>query len=255
MVLVPGVSVATPNVSVGASSTSVAVAGVSTTLASGVIVSGAASSSARTFAYGGGGGYHAPAVIGQNTITGFAVDGGYETRSSEEDVSSVEEYCIDRIREERVVRPVQAMCVDDRNTPHPASRLDAETSVDGRFSGEIYRCLAGSHMQVTLGQMSEGRASFAQGETFSCAKGEALWHAPGGKLTCRAQTPERNCNERSLLRRHGPGVKLVEVATARSYCEPAQRTRVSRVSKEVKTPRVIPAGDLVLDGGVGQGVW
>jgi hypothetical protein len=106
-------------------------------------------------------------------------------------------------------------------------------------------------MQVTLGEMKDGKPSFAAGETFSCQKGEALWHAPGGKLSCKPQKAERNCNERSLLRKYGPGVKLVEVAQAKKICEPATRTKITKVKKEVQVPRPTATGDLDLTGGVG----
>lgn len=251
IVNVPGVSVAAPSVSVGASAAAVAVAGASaTTMASGISIAGAGGGAVI---YGGGGGYFAPTITPPSSITGLNVDGGYETRTVEEDVSTLEDYCIDKVKEELSRRPVQALCIDDKNTPHPASRLDDEAEVDGKFSGEIYRCMSGTHMQVTMGRMDAGKASFEQGDTFSCKKGEALWHVPGGKLECRPQKPERNCNERSLLRRFGPGVKLVEVSTQKSYCEPAQRTKTTKVAKEVKAPRTLPAGNLVLDGGVGNG--
>lgn len=251
IVNVPGVSIAAPSVSVGASAAAVAVAGASaTTMASGIVMGGGGGS---TMILGGGGGGYIASGVAPSAITGLQVDGGYETRTVEEEVTQLEDYCIDKIREELQQRPVQAMCVDDKNAPHPASRLDEDTGVDIKFNGEIYRCMAGTHMQVTLGALVSGSASFAQGETFSCAKGEALWHSPGGKLSCRPQAPERNCNERSLLRRFGPGVKMVEIATPKPYCEPAQRTKVTKVSKEVKVQRAITAGDLQLDGGVGQG--
>ncbi len=252
VVNVPGVSVAAANVRVGASTSVIAAAGVSTTLSSGVVVSGGASGGSYVIGGGGGGVYVNPGV-GSSSISGLQLDGGYDTRTVEEAVESTESYCIDRIIEELQVRPVQAMCVDDKNTPHPASRVDDEIQVDGQYNGEVYRCLAGSHMQVTLGKMENGAASFASGETFSCAKGESLWHARGGVLSCRPQIPERNCNERSLLRKFGPGVKLIEVAGKKAYCEPATRTKVTKVAREIKVPRAIAAGDLQLDGGVGQG--
>lgn len=252
IVNVPGVSVAAANVNVGATSTVVASAGVSTTLSSGVVVSGGGSASGYAYG-GGGGGFYSNPGVSQSSINGLSVNGGYETKLVEEEQSLTENYCIDKIVEELKIRPVQAMCVDDTNTPHPASRVDGGTEVDSNYSGEVYRCVAGSHMQVTLGQLVDGAANFTQGETFSCKKGEALWHTKGGQLTCRPQTPERNCNERSLLRKYGPGVKLIEVAAKKNICEPATRTKVTKIQKEVKVPRVIPAGNLVLDGGVGQG--
>ncbi|HVY87542.1 MAG TPA: hypothetical protein VG942_01645 [Hyphomonadaceae bacterium] len=252
IVNVPGVSVAAANVNVGATSTVVASAGVSTTLSSGVVVSGGASGGASV--YGGvNGGFYGNAGVSPSSINGLNVDGGYETRQVVEDQVGEENYCINRETVEIRTRPVQAMCMDDTNTPHPASRTDGETQVDRTYKGEIYRCIAGTHMQVTLGEMVEGRASFDKGESFSCAKGEALWHGPGGELSCKPQTPERNCNERSLLRKYGPGVKLVQASSKKTFCEPAKRQTVTKVVKEVKVPRPIAAGDLQLDGGVGQG--
>jgi hypothetical protein len=252
IVNVPGVNVATANVHVGATSTVVAAAGVSTTLASGVVVSAGGSAGGGFFG-GGGGGYYSNPGVSTSTISGLAVEGGYETKLISEDVLGVEEICVDKVKEEIRTRPIQAMCVDDKNTPHPASRLDGEVAIDSNFNGEIYRCVAGTHMQVTLGEMVNGAASFDKGEAFSCAKGEALWHGKGGILSCRIQTAERNCNERSLLRKYGPGVKLVQVKSQKNYCEPTTRQTLTKVVKEVKVPRPIVAGDLQLDGGVGQG--
>ncbi|MDP3492193.1 MAG: hypothetical protein Q8R82_03700 [Hyphomonadaceae bacterium] len=250
-VQIPGVNVATPNVNVGATSTVVASAGVSTTLSSGVIVSGGGSAGASFF--GGGGGYYSNPGVPPSTISGLAVEGGYDTRLVEDAIRGTEEYCVDKIVEEFRTRPVQALCIDDRNTPHPASRVDGEMAVSGNYTGELYRCVAGTHMQVTLGDMIDGKANFDTGEAFSCGKGEALYHSRGGVLQCRIQVAERNCNERSLLRKFGPGVKLVSVPVKKTICEPAKRETITKVVKEVKVPRPVVAGDLVLDGGVGQG--
>lgn len=251
---VPGVNVATANVSVGATSTAVASANASSMASSGAYSSAGASGSAGGyFIGGGGGGYYSNPGVTQSTISNLSVDGGYETRYVEEQVIGSENYCIDKLKEELRTRPVQAVCIDDKNTPHPASRVDGEMAVDGKYSGEIYRCIAGTHMQVTMGEMVNGNASFDTGETFSCGKGEALWHGPGGVVQCRTQIPERNCNERSLLRKYGPGVKLVKVSAKKTICEPATRQTMTKVVKEVKVPKPIAAGNLVLDGGVGQG--
>lgn len=248
----PGVSIATPSVSVGVAGASVSVSAASaTTLASGIVSSGA-SAGGSTYFFGGGGGGYAAAGVAPSTIKGLSVS-GFETRKIDEELRETEDYCIDRIRIEQVTRPVEAVCVDDRGNSHPASRVDDETAVDGRYAGEVYRCVAGSRLRVSIGAMANGAAQFTSADSISCAKGEALWHAPGGQLSCKPQAPERNCNERTLLRRHGPGVKLINVATPKPYCEPAQRVRITKVSKDVRTPVTLPAGDLLLDGGVGQG--
>ena len=121
-------------------------------------------------------------------------------------------------------------------TPHPASRVDGEIAVVAGHTGEIYRCVAGTRMQVTVGEMVNGAASFDRGDTFSCAKGEALVHTRGGELQCRPQAPERDCNERSLLRKFGPGIKLVNMPSQKAICEPTRRQTVTKVVKEVKVP-------------------
>lgn len=249
---VPGVNVATANVHVGATSTAVASANAMSMAGASAYGSSAASGGGGVF-FGGGGGYYSNPGVPQSTISNFAVDGGFETKLVEEEVKGTEEICVDKIVEEVRARPVQAVCIDDRNTPHPASRVNDEMSVDGRYSGEIYRCIAGTHMQVTMGEMVDGKASFETGDTFSCAKGEALFHGAGGVIQCRRQTPERDCNERSLLRKYGPGVKLVRVAAKKTICEPATRQTLTKVVKEVKVARPVAAGNLVFDGGVGQG--
>lgn len=252
VVRVPGVSIATPSVSVGVAGVSVSVAGASaTTLASGIVSSSAGAGGSTVF-YGGGGGGYAAAGVPPSRISALSVS-GFETRRVEEELREVEAYCIDRVALETATRPVEAVCIDDRGVSHPASRVDDETAVDGAYAGEVYRCVAGSRLRVSVGSMQNGAAQFGGSEIISCAKGEALWHAPGGKLSCRPQAPERNCNERTLLRRHGPGVKLVEMSTPKPYCEPAQRVKVTKVMKDVRAPVALPPGDLALDGGVGQG--
>jgi len=45
----------------------------------------------------------------------------------------------------------------------------------------------------------------------------------------------------------------VTVAAKKTICEPATRQTMTKVVKEVKVPRPVAAGTLVLDGGVGQG--
>ncbi len=258
---IPGTSIPAPTIGVGASSIATAATGVSvqasataTTLASGVVVSGA---SASGTSYARGGGFISSGVtpVAESEIAGFEVDGGYETKIVRNEVEVLEEYCEDKETIEMVVRPVQAVCLDDTGTPHPASQVEDGVSVASAYGGEVYRCMAGTHMQVTIGHMVDGAASFASGDSFSCGKGEALWHAKGGELSCRIQAPQRNCNERSLLRKHGPGVKLVDIATPKTICEPATRIRKEIVTEEIKVPRSLPLGNIVLDGGVGGGVF
>ena len=46
-------------------------------------------------------------------------------------------------------------------------------SIAEGYEGEVYRCIAGSHMQVTIAQWRE-QVSFEGGQTLACQKGEAL---------------------------------------------------------------------------------
>src|SRR5690606_5953178 len=125
--------------------------------------------------------------------------------------------------------------IDDRGAPHPASRLDDVDRVLAHFSGELFRCVAGTYMQVTIGTES----GFEGGETMVCRKGDALWHegATGG-LTCRPATPERDCFERSLLRKYGPGTKVL-------------MTRREETYQELEVMQCVSTAGLYLSGGVG----
>jgi len=77
-----------------------------------------------------------------------------------------------------------------------------------------------------------------------CQKDEALYHSPGGKVECRVQKPARDCNERSLLRRFGAGVKILTMITVEKYTE--HREEASQSSS---------GGSMILDGGVGGVVY
>ena len=182
--------------------------------------------------------------------------GGEETylETITEQVPTKEEFCEDEFVISKTVRPIQAVCIDDKGVPHPASQVDASDHVPAGYHGELYRCMAGTGMQVTLGHVEDGKASFTHGESFACRKGEALVHQRGGELGCAPQSPARSCNERSLLRRHGPGIKLVEARTKKKVCVPRTRTVMKTVERQVERTRVTPAQSMVFDGGVGQGV-
>jgi len=144
-----------------------------------------------------------------------------------------------------VLRPVQAVCVDKEGTPHPAARPSSESRVDANFNGEIYRCMSGTAMQVTVGEILNGSANFDTAKGYSCKFGDALVHMAGGELKCAVQIPQRNCNERSLLRRNGTtGFKLIQTKSSNSSCAP--------VVREGEPQRPAP---IVFDAGVGQGVY
>jgi len=62
-------------------------------------------------------------------------------------------------------------------------------------------------------------------------------------VACRAQKPARDCNERSLLRRFGAGVKILVMITTEKYS--AYREQQSESSSTMS------GGSISLDGGVG----
>jgi hypothetical protein len=184
----------------------------------------------QTFAGGGAGGGISPPVT-NGIIQGLDV--GAERRSAYESW---------RTLVKKVV--IQAFCFDDKMTPHPASQVFPGREVEDSYEGELYRCIAGTHMQVTIADFRES-ISFAGGQTLTCAKGEALWHSPGGpdgrggRIACRPQKPARDCNERSLLRRFGAGIKVMTLVIRERYT----------AYREESTGAA--ASSMSLDGGVG----
>jgi hypothetical protein len=151
-----------------------------------------------------------------------------------------ESYEADRTKIEKVV--IQAFCFDDKDVPHPASQTSADREIAEGFEGEIYRCIAGTHMQVTVAPWRE-TVSFEGGQTLTCQKGEALFHTAGqggGRLICRSQIPARDCNERSLLRRFGAGIKVLTIVMTEKYTAYRERSTSSGATTAMS-----------FDGGVG----
>jgi hypothetical protein len=157
-----------------------------------------------------------------------------------------------RTRTRRVV--IRAVCVDDRETPHPASQVFSGQDVADGYVGELYRCIAGTRMQWTVADWT-GQVSFDGGQTATCAKGEALVYEPGqpgaaegaaGRIACRPQQPGRDCNERSLLRRFGAGIKVVTIVEIETYTAYREETVKEESSASFS---------MSLDGGVGGTIY
>lgn len=244
---VPGV-----NVSVGASVV------VNASTAATVHATSAANSGAFVV-YGGGGSSYSVGNGPVSVIQGLNVEGPRMQRTA---------YNATRTRIKTVV--IQAFCLDDRAIPHPASQVTPDREIAPFYDGELYRCLAGTRMQITFADY-DGKISFEHGQTMMCAKGEALYYArasrsvvgpdggpvsagPGGpdaigpdgqragRMECRPQKAARDCNERSLLRRFGAGVKILRIITTETYTayreEQTQSSQMSSFS-------------MTVDGGVG----
>lgn len=180
---------------------------------------------------GGGGAYFNVDQPYPMTASGMAVEGMIEERVRVPFTST-------RSWEKRY--RIQAQCVDDRNIPHPASQVRPGRQVLESYDGELYRCIVGTKMQWTKTDMDGG-----PGETVNCEKGQSLWYS-GKVLECRAQKPERDCNERSLLRRYGAGVKEVIVRGEET---------VTEYREEVVQRSLATSGTMMMDGGVGGRVF
>jgi|SRR5579875_1957504 len=211
-VRVPGVEITAPTVTVNLPSLNVVSAGAGAEANANaeanvnVGVSVAASSGVNTQAIinsaaygGGGGGSWSDSGSVSTTIESVKVDTPVETRR----------ICA-LFKSELKAVAIQANCLDDKDVPHPASQLSPTREIESAYEGEVYRCIAGARMQYTIADYT-GQADFGHGQTFTCAKGQALYHAAGGGVECRAQKPARDCNERSLLRRFGAGIKVLKV--------------------------------------------
>jgi hypothetical protein len=164
-------------------------------------------------------------IIRQNMI----VDGGGASAMVNSSAFAVTEASVstETVARERDLL-IQAICVDTSGNPHPASQTFGGRDVAQDYRGEIFRCMSGTRMRYTVGETSR-----------DCATGEALWYE-NGQATCRPQIARRPCNERSLLRRFGPGDKLVRVRDT--------ETRAARSETTFN-------GAMSMDGGVGQSVY
>jgi hypothetical protein len=217
------INIPSVNVNVGATvvvnANSIAIAGAT---------AGASAGASSQVYYGGGGGYWSVGESAPGMIQNLQVTGQGARRVS---------YQASRTRVKIMV--IQASCIDDKLTPHPASQVTPDRDVEEGYEGELYRCIAGTHMQYTMAEY-HGQVSFEHGQTADCAKGEALWRSGSGQLSCRPQAPARDCNERSLLRRFGAGVKIIKIVTTETY-----------TAYREESVQSASAYSMTLDGGVG----
>lgn len=254
----PGHKVNVPGVNVHVAQSVVVNASASAVAGAGSIAG--AGSGGTVFVGGGGwaGGYSPPMSTG--AIGGLNVEGkkrvGYEAKRS---------------MFKKVV--IRAICIDDKMVPHPASQVFGYQDVQDGYDGELYRCMAGTRLQYTWSEWL-GKVNFDGGKTFDCRKGEALYYSGGrrgrsgghvggpgwsegheegysektevmgGTLMCRPQKPARDCNERSLLRRFGAGIKILTMYWTETYTAYREESESSSA-----------AMGMSLDGGVGGTVY
>lgn len=203
----PGHSINVPGVNVNVAASVVVNAAVNAQVNASANAGGLGFGGARgnTIIYGGGGGYGGGLAPNPTVIGTLDVQGGQQSRR----------VAYEATREKTVRVVIQAFCLDDSLVPHPASQVFPERDVEGGFAGEIYRCIAGTRLQYTWAEYF-GNVSFDGGQTITCEKQQALWFGDG-KLECRRQKDERDCNERSLLRRFGAGIKVLTMTIVETY--------------------------------------
>ncbi len=197
---------------------------------SNVYANALAQTNAASYALGGGSGFSSGEGVSNSYIPNLAVE-GVET-------GEARRICAEYRSVAKVVA-VQAVCLDDKAIPHPASQVIPDRDLLASYEGEVFRCIAGTRMQYTLADYA-GSADFGRGQTVPCLKGEALYHSATGQLACRPQRPARDCNERSLLRRYGAGIKVIRAG--------AQQC----VAYRTETAQSNTSGAIQLDGGVGR---
>ncbi|UDF03840.1 hypothetical protein [Asticcacaulis sp. AND118] len=182
-------------------------------------------SNSGAVAYGGGYGNWSQAQ-GIPSTMGLNVEGG--------EMRAMESYQASRSSTRMMI--IEAACIDDKGVPHPASQVFGGKDVNSAYAGEVYRCIAGTKMRYTLTDKEGG-----DGKSYDCRKGEALWHE-GNQVRCQTQQAARACNERSLLRKFGAGIKILTLVTTENYM--AQREVVKQSSASYSST-------MVFDGGVG----
>jgi hypothetical protein len=154
--------------------------------------------------------------------------------------------------EATVVKAIHAECIDSSGGKHPAARMLAETWVDSSTNKEIFRCLPGSRLIVTIGdvvQSDKGMAGlYDQGEKLECRASEALRHYTDGAVKCAAAEHVPDCTERTNMRRYGTGDLFFSYKT--EVCVNESRSAyVGGYSRAGGS--TIELNDMSLDGGVG----
>jgi hypothetical protein len=226
---IPGVKVYPPKVVINVPQVNVNVSANASAVATSSASSSALSGSTVFFGGGGGGGGTTP---GTPNYVNLNVEGAAAQLQRIP-------YSASRTQIKTVV--IRAVCIDDRQIPHPASQVFPGQDVAEHYEGELFRCIAGTKLSVTMGDWL-GKVAFDGGAVINCGKGEAFYHGKGGEVGCRKQKAARDCNERSLLRRYGVGVKVFKMIRTETYT--AYREEMIHSAQH-------HSGAIVLDGGVG----
>ncbi|HEX4861647.1 MAG TPA: hypothetical protein VFV07_10455 [Rhizomicrobium sp.] len=147
------------------------------------------------------------------------------------------------MQEATVVKSIHAVCIAADGREFPASHMTGETWINSGYEGEVARCIAGSHLKITIGdvvQSDQGMAgTYTKGVILECGEHEAVRHFKGGMLKCAPAMPVPDCTERTNLRKWGTGDMFF------TYISTVCATRA--VSREIELDNAALGG-----GGVGE---
>ncbi len=214
-------------------------------------VNAAAAAAAASQSGGGGGAYISDQGMYQGGNFAVAVD-----------MSAPVQQCV--YQEATVVKAIHATCISAGGNEFPASHMTGATWLDASYEGEVMRCIPGSHLKITVGevvQSDQGMASsFTHGQQIECGEHEALRHYKDGMLKCAIAVPVPDCTERTNLRRWGTGDMFfsyrtkVCAQTHREYSEASEQeeSMSSESSSESSSGEMVLKG-MQLDGGIGAG--
>jgi len=141
-----------------------------------------------------------------------------------------------------VVKSIHAVCLSADGREFPASHMTADTWIESAYEGEVARCIPGSRLKMTIGdvvQSDQGMAGlYSKGVILQCAEHEAVRHFKDGMLKCVPAMEVPDCTERTNLRKYGSGDMFF------SY-----RSRVC--ADERSAARDVELDGNSMDGGVG----
>ena len=194
---------------------------------------------------------NASASASANNNVVFYGGGSYEyvtVNNHSSDISGIRTTAQCQMQEANVVKAIHAVCVSPDGREFPASHMTADTWLDSSYEGEAMRCIPGSRLKVTIGdvvQSDQGMAgTYASGQVLECGDHEALRHYKDGMLKCAPAVPVPDCTERTNLRRYGTSDMFFSYRA--SVC-------VSGGQTAARETRDLELTGMTLDGGVGEG--
>jgi hypothetical protein len=182
-----------------------------------------------------------------NNVT-FYGGGNYEyvtVNNHSSDVSGIKTSQQCQMQNANVVKAIHAICVSPDGREFPASHMTGDSWLESSYEGEVMRCIPGSHLKVTIGdvvQSDQGMAGlYEHGQVMECDAHEALRHFKDGMLKCAPVVPVPDCTERTNLRRYGTGDLFFSYRA--SVCVNSQTSQ--------RETRELDVTGMALEGGVG----